>query len=103
MHDLEVDLRTAQKLEAFLGVPHQPGPKATSAIVREHRQRVNPAAVSVVSGHDAAHDLSSGLRYKEKPVAHGKLLVDREVRRVVRRAISEDALPQFKSSGPAGD
>ena len=51
--------------KAFLGVPHQPGPNTSPAIFGQNRERIDPAAVPVITGHDGANDHCPLHRHEE--------------------------------------
>ena len=94
LQDLEVNFRAPQESEPFLRVTHKPGPKTTTAILRQHSQGVYPTAVSVVSSHYSAYNLALDLGNKEQSVTYRQLLVDRQLRSVVRTVICKNALPK---------
>src|SRR4051794_3861278 len=55
---------------------------------------VNPAAMAIVTGHDGADDCVVSDGDEEEFIVNGQLLMNDEIRVVVRRLVTEDGLPQ---------
>lgn len=56
-HDLDVDLWAAELPQRVLGVVDEHAADALAATIRRNSGRIDPSAVAVVPGHDAANDV----------------------------------------------
>lgn len=93
--NLQIDLDAAKVRKSLFCVPDQCCSQSFATLVRGNCNRIQSAAMAVVTGkngpgHAAVHDGD-----EKQPVPDSQFLVDRQLRTVMRHGVIEDGLPQF--------
>jgi hypothetical protein len=94
---LQIDLQAAELRQRRFGKAHQPATQAGAALFGRNRHRVQPASMSVVTGHHRADDVLAECGHKKQAILHGHFFCDGQRRVIVCGVVAKGSAPELQS------